>query len=163
MREQNFSDERRGEVEGQSWWGGTITLYKQAQDSKLHLCHSQVSPNVKSFYFSPFSMTLSLKWIGTAPWAGLEPWGWENFLSWNQPRVSVWRQAQTCWRKRLGRMDVSRHLFSPVNVTNLVTSTYHGWPNDMQQVSHKISYGRRQSEKLQQNLSSHNWEIRWIF
>ena len=43
MREQNFSDERRGEMEGQSRGRGTVALYKQAQDCTLLLCYAQVS------------------------------------------------------------------------------------------------------------------------
>ena len=43
VREQNFSDERRGEMEGQSRGRGTVALYKQAQDCTLLLCYAQVS------------------------------------------------------------------------------------------------------------------------
>ena len=62
---------------------------------------------LEPFSSSIFSITWSLKWVGTAPWARLEPWGRENFLSWPWPLVSVWCQTQQCWRKRLWRMDVS--------------------------------------------------------
>ena len=160
MREQNFSDERRGEMEGQSRGRGTVALYKQAQDCTLLLCYAQVSKvNVGSwtcFFFNnmvfevgrncPLSRAWSMR-TGEFPILALTL-GLSVVLS------------SAVLKKRT--LENGRKYFFFICQCQCHS---HRWSkvNDMQQVSHKISYGRRQSEELQQNLSSHNWEIRWIF